>query len=413
MTRIVAVLLCVSGLCLIVCGTKRANNALADPPVRVARGGDPDVREKFLEIERIARLPEAEQAEEIPRLYRELAPRYMSPVIEMILSSYRENILDKGNYGSPGGDHHTAWAQQMTEAESELTPEEVADKMDGGLWLNVAARVRAIQILKEHEELTAELIEADLDSGGEPELGRACGTIGSLQIKTFTDRLLSLYMENDGECDHARNTLMFLGDDSIIDPLMERMKAEPEFLTQCAGFFQSSQWREPADPLFLTLLDSSDQEIRYAAVRAVYECSDPLLADHIVKMAGEEDVRMRSAAAYLGGNLPTESFTDVRDNMLPLLSDEDESIRIDAIVCFSHQEDPAAGPIIIEMLRRDEMSEQHKVYIMQSMSRLVGDTCGYYMHEWGPERRGNREAIQKFVEKMGELQGKDVRPLTF
>jgi hypothetical protein len=403
MTRFVAVLLCVSGLCLTVHGAKRAKDALAAPPVQVARAMDEDAREKFLEIERIARLPDTEQAEEVPRFYRELAPRYMSPVIEMILSSYRENILDSTKFGFPGGDHHTAWAQQMTEAESELTPEEVADKMGGGLWLNVAARVRAIQILKEHEELTAELIEQDLDSGGAVELGRACGTIGSLEIITFTDRLLSLYMESDGECDHARNTLLFLGDDSIIEPLMERVKAEPEFLSQCAGFFQSSQWREPADPLFLTLLDSSDAEIRYAAVRAVYECSDPKLAEHVVKMAGEEDVRMRSAAAYLGGNLPTESFAVVRKDLLQLLRDDDESIRVDAIVCFSHQEDPAAGPVIVEMLNRDEMSEQHKVYIMQSMHRLVDDTCGYYMHEWGPNRRGNLEAIQEFEERLVEM----------
>ena len=40
-----------------------------------------------------------------------------------------------------------------------MTAEEVADRLQIGLWLNVAARARAIQVLQLHPDDTAALLE--------------------------------------------------------------------------------------------------------------------------------------------------------------------------------------------------------------------------------------------------------------
>ena len=139
----------------------------------MARPMDNNARRQFVAIERIARLPMSEQAKQLPHLYKDLAPHYMNPFIEGILSSYPDNILDRTKFGGPGGDHTTRWAQQLADAAEGMSPEQVADKLEIGLWLNVAARAHAIQVFKKHADATAALLDADLKSGGKQAVNRA------------------------------------------------------------------------------------------------------------------------------------------------------------------------------------------------------------------------------------------------
>jgi HEAT repeat protein len=362
--------------------------------------GAADARDRFLVIERIARLPAAEQAKELPRFYRELAPRYMNPVIEGILSSTPTNILDPNP--ANGFDGNTAiWAKQLAEAASELSPEEVADKLKVGLYLNVAARARALQVLKAHAKATEALIQEDLKSGQKASVSRAASTIDSLQWRTFTDQLLAIYLADDEEM--ARNVGSALGrDQATLRPLLARVEKEPKFLVRCAGLLQGILWRKPAEPLLLKLLDSPDAEVRYHAGHAVYECRDPKLAAPTVKFAQEKEPRFRIVAAYLASNLPADEFTAVRKDLVSLLNDPDEAVRFEALRCFAQQKDLAACPVILELLMRNHPGPagQREITVMQSLAALTGQQFGYDMHNWGPGTPGNQQAIRQFQDWM-------------
>ncbi|MBC8873488.1 MAG: HEAT repeat domain-containing protein [Planctomycetes bacterium] len=368
-----------------------------DPPAsRLARPRDGDARQQFLDIERIARLSMSDQVKQLPHLYKDLAPRYMNSAIEGILSSHPDHILDRTRFGGPGGDRTTRWAQQLAEAASRMSPEQVADKLESRLWLSVAARARAIQVLKKHADATAQLIDADLKSGVKQEVARASATILALELPSFVDRLLAMYMDDADVPREVYRTLLFMRNVSIVRPLLERVEEDPKFLVRCAGLFQGPLHGKPAEPTLLKLLESPDKEIRYHAVYALYACRDPKLAPQAVKLAGEKEPRFRSAAAQLASNLPADSFAAVRDKLLRLLNDEDETVRFKALRCFAEQKDLAAGPVILKLLKQDQISRQYRVTVMQSMSKLAGSTFNYRQHTWGPGTPGNTRAIEKF-----------------
>ena len=372
-----------------------SSEIVAARPPKGARPMDADARQQFLAIERLARLPMPEQAKQLPRLYKDLAPRYMNLMVEGLLSVSRPHILDPGNFDGPGGNTAT-WAGQLADAASEMTPEQVADKLEIGLWLNVAARARAIEVFKKHADATAALIEAGLKSKQTQSVERAAATILALDLRAFTDRLLTMYIEDADPPEEIFRTLLFLRDPPILRPLLEEVGKDPKFLVRCAGLFQGPLYREPAEPLLLELLKSSNTEIRYGAVRALYECSDEKLAQPAVELASEKETRLRSAAAQFASNLPQDSFEAVRGKLLPLLSDKEESVRFAALRCFCQQKDLAAGPVIIELLRRDQIADQYEVTVMQAMSKLAGSTFNYSLHNWGPGTSRNRRAIEKF-----------------
>ena len=58
--------------------------------------------------------------------------------------------------------------------------------------------------------------------------------------------------------------------------------------------------------------------------------------------------------------------------------------------------DLAAGPILVDAMRKETLNEQHKVDVMQSLVAFAGQQWGYDMHNWGPDGRGNGEAIAEF-----------------
>ena len=369
--------------------------------VRPARATDADARNRFLAIERIARLPEAEQAKELPRFYRELAPRYMNPVVTDILSAAPTNILDRDPANGFRG-NTAIWAKQLAEAASNLTAEQAADNLGIALWLNVASRARAIQVLEAHAKATEALIQEDLKSGQKAAVQRAAQTILALDLRSFTGQLLAMFQAEDETSEYAGRALLFMRDPAIVQPLLARVEKDPKFLARCAGHFQGPLWRKPAEPLLLKLLDSPDAEVRYYAGYAVYECRDPKLAAPAVKFAREKEPRFRKTAAYWASNLPADEFTAVRKDLVSLLNDRDEAVRFEALRCFAQQKDLAACPVILELLMRDPAGPagQHYVTVMQALAALSGQQFGYDMHNWGPGTPRNQQAIRQFQDWM-------------
>jgi len=350
-------------------------------------------RGRFLEIEHIARLPKAEQAGHLERLYAELAPRYMNEFVTGILSVYPRHILNRDIKHFDGNSER--WAQELADAAAELSPAEVADKLERPLWQNVAARARAMQVFNNHGAAVTALIEADLASREKVRVARAAGTILTLKLRDFTDDLLDLFLANEEASEATYHALLSMRDPRIVKPLLAKVEKNHAVLIRCAGLLQAPYYRKPAEPLLLKLLESPDKELRYGAIRAVYECRDPRLAPLIVKFAGDEESRFRVAAAYMARKLPNDAFRSVREQLLPLLRDEDEAVRMGALQSFARQKDPAAGPVILELLRRDRLGASAGGDVIQALSALAGDTFGYDMHNWGPAKRGNRDAIRR------------------
>lgn len=148
--------------------------------------------------------------------------------------------------------------------------------------------------------------------------------------------------------------------------------------------------------MLLKLLDSPDPELRHHAAYAMEECVDSRLAKPAVRLARETNSESRFVAAHIVARLPGAAFKEARAGLLPLLSDKDDRVRYYALLRFSQRKDLAAGPVILETLRRGQFSEQYTVWVMQAMSALSGNTWNYDSHEWGPARLGNQTAIAQF-----------------
>lgn len=378
---------------------------------------DVDSREGFLAIERIARLPAADQAKELDHLYHELAPPYMNFMLESILSSAPGNILDRNPANGFNG-NDALWASQLANAASKLSPEEVADKLQHRMWLDIASRARALQVFKAHAKPIEALIRADLKSGQKQSVSRACDVIQSLDLKTFTDQLLALMLAGGETSEPANNALLFGHDPAIVQPLLARVDRDPKLLIRCSGLFQGPLSRKPADTRLLNLLDSPDADVRYHAGYALCECSDPKLSGMVSKFAQEDEPRFRTTAAYIATHQAPDVFATMRKDLAPLLHDKDEEVRFAALRCFSQHKDAASGPVILEMLKSEHAGAagQGEVVIMQALDAFAGEQFGYDMHNWGPRTRGNQQAIQEFEAWMkqpnhaGERDGADALP---
>ncbi|UCF16780.1 MAG: hypothetical protein JSW59_04815 [Phycisphaerales bacterium] len=375
---------------------------------------DTQAREPFLEIERIARLPRDEQISQLPRLYRDLAPRYMSPFITGIISSYRSNILEHGSSGGPGGDHFSRWSGQLSEAAKKLTPEVVADKIGSRMWLRVAARVRCLQVFKDHPTRMMELIDSDLDSGKADRVGRAASTILALELRSYSKRLLDMFLAESADpqvrdtsnraiSKPVRRTLLFMHDPAIIPVLLEKVKQNPRVLIHVSGLFQHNLYGKPVNPMLFNLISSQDREVKYHAAYALAECKDAKLTPVAAEFAADRESRFRWLGGHWSASLPRESFLSIRSDLMPLLKDKEQDVFKQALRCFARHKDPEAGKIILDLLKKNEISSQLKVTVMQCFSEMAGSNFGYYMHKWGPGYGRNSEAIEKFENWLKDL----------
>jgi hypothetical protein len=376
--------------------TTRPAARIANAETKGEAFANPDARQRFLAVERFARLPLPQQAERMPEFYKGLPPRSLGMFVEGILSSSPHDILNRYQKGDAYDGNTGRWAQQLADAASRMSAEQVADNLKDRLWLDVASRARALWILKQHPIITSNLVVADLESRDTNAIQRAATVILALELKNFTSQLLEMWMANDELSESVWTALLFSRDPAMVKPLLERVNKDPKFLIRCAGLFQGPLHNQPAEPVLLKLLDSPDPEIRYSAAYALEECLDSRLAQPAVRLAGDTDSKSRFVAAHMVAKLPEASFKEARSGLLPLLSDKDEQVRYYALLSFGRRKDLAAGPVILEALRLEKLPEQYKIWVMQSMSALSGGTWNYYMHEWGPARPDNQKAIERF-----------------
>jgi hypothetical protein len=211
-------------------------------------------RQAFLEVARIARLSDAAQREQVPRLYREIYPA---------LQEYMAHLIP---YRVPPG--------------AGLSAEELADLVElAGGWGAVAeeARRRSREILGRHPEATGALVRADFQASTADSLRRALLVVSSLRMKEFFDETLGAFQSAPPALvDPAAYALRDLDDPRAIEPLLRKYPAHPTVYFEILRHLQRNR---PPHPLLVKLREDRDPEIRwqasYALAEATYQQAAP------------------------------------------------------------------------------------------------------------------------------------------
>lgn len=374
----------------------RARPALAQSrPPSAPTQRDLDARASFLEVERFARLPQAEQVQQFSAFYRTIAPSHISSVALMILSSFPADLLNRETHVFDPNNYQTHWDQQLQDATAKLTPEQVADNLAISLWLKVASHIRTRALLTKHVDALAVLVKQDLTANDLATVERGCTVIAELRLLQFTPQMLALYLADTPLSKPAYTALVWLRDPATVALLLAEIQKDPKTIIRHAGLFHGPLSDRPAEPQLVKLLDSADPDIRHGAAYALYQCTDATLAQPIAKLATDADPRLPTDSLFLAQRLPGEAFVTIRADLAPLLSSPDQDVRLTAITCFAKHKDLLAGPPILAMLKLDHLETGAQVTIMQALNALAESSFGYDMHNWGPPT--NRKAIQEFT----------------
>jgi len=112
-------------------------------------------------------------------------------------------VIDRHREDDPYDGSTTLWAQQLVEAASKMSPEQVAGKLEDLMWLTVAAQVRSFQVLADHVGATSALVVTDLKSRDKAAVERACRVIVALDLNAFTSEIKVIAAEDEDLAIHA------------------------------------------------------------------------------------------------------------------------------------------------------------------------------------------------------------------
>jgi hypothetical protein len=202
----------------------------------------------FLDVERVARRSEADQRDEIPRLYREVYPK---------LRGYLAHLQP---YGLPIGEG--------------LTVEQLAERIEqeaGWGWLAEGARRRARDVLGRHRGLVVRLVREDFETGGPEALDRAVRTVGDLRLWELLNQTVHVLQTGPEElADAAAYALRDLNDPRAIEPLIRK---DPQRPTKYLELLRCLQRNRPPHPLLVNLLKSGNATVRRQAAYALEEAA--------------------------------------------------------------------------------------------------------------------------------------------
>ncbi len=375
---------------------------------------------RFVVIERIARLPATEQAQKIPELYKEIAWPILNACEEFRFRAMRDNILDpatkrRGNsFGHFDMSLANRWAAQLTAAQKDLTPEEMANRIGMSyMFLNGAAWSRTIVLLEAHPKITASLIDADLRSDDALIVRRALDALRCLRWQQYNPRVLELlWSENKEIHGFASDYLAESPDNFVKEKLLEKLRADPRSIERSGAIFYSLLAGRTVEPAVLALLESPDDKIRERAAWAVRHCLDPAIGPHAARLASDANAQTRLAVANMIFSLPEETFKSIRNQLLPLLKDENLDVRYLAAYGFAQRRDVVAGPVILHALKQPLTDEQYQGNISLALlefEEMAERRFVYPQTEWGPANARNKKTIEEFERWLSE-RGLQVAP---
>ncbi len=377
--------------------------AHAETHEELVRQRTSEQRALFVEVERIARLPSADQTAHIPHLYHDLVPA----------------LVNRYYPAASVPNHRWLFRDAAT-----LSPEALADQLAGehGNYplLYEASRLRCLDLLTEHQQHVKPLVKADLESGNARAVLRALGLLDKLRWTEFVDGVIAVFQQanrhelveteppvddnrpwltdvakptNEGVAALVPYVLRELNDPKAIRVLLDADPHPPvtyfEILRHlCRGRLE--------DPGLLKLLESPDPEVRWRAAYALEESGDPALLPFVERLTSDPDARVRQAAVEMGRSLPEPAATTIWPRLVALHNDSDRMVRFHVAMMFGSKGDAICATTLHALVTEGALGSGYISTLIQLMHTVTGTYFDYDLSQ-PPTTQVNRVAMERFA----------------
>jgi len=309
----------------------------------------------WLEVDRIARMPDPQRAAQTPHVYRDIfADLYK-----------RFYALDNwmGVFVGP-----------LDEYEKRRTPEE---QMKGGMhpgYPNMFAQRISLMLFSAYPQQTEPLILQDLRSTDPGSIARGLKVSSEMRESVlpglFDD--LQRISFSDGQCsDEALMTLIVYSAHppayyrpsspgksftpsskavGLIPLLVPRFQKEPQ---RYVGALVELLPYAPAPKELLADLNwwNWNTSLRQYALSALSASRDLLPTAYIIKLAGDRDPKMRGWSITLGFQKRRQDFSQLKPALAKLLDDPEWDVRRSAALQFAARQDPICAATLLQLLK--------------------------------------------------------------
>jgi len=307
----------------------------------------------WLEVDHIARMPDAQRAAQIPHVYRD------------IFSDLHKRFYALDNW-------MMVFVGPLDGYEKSRSPEE---QMKVGMqpgYPNMFAQRISLMLFDAYPQQTEPLILHDLRSTDPGSIARglkvSSGMRESVLPGLFDD--LQRISFSDGQCsDEALMTLIVYSAHppayyqpsgpgksftpsskalGLIPLLVARFQNEPQ---RYVGALVEVLPYAPAPKDLLADLNSWNTNLRLYALSALSASRDLLPAAYIIKLAGDRDPKMRGWSITLGFQKRRQDFDKLKSALAKLLDDPEWYVRRSAALQFAARQDPICAATLLQLLK--------------------------------------------------------------
>ncbi len=332
------------------------------------------VKESFILIEEIWKLPDTEKQKRIIIIYKEAVPSiYFVPFADPYIPS------------------------QVMNPPPNLEQNELAEWYSNNLRLSQFMRYtrsRGLALLKENLLTTKLLIDKDLESEEIRDKERALTYISEFKLNEYVKKVIHIFLNVSELETKAAYTIRDLDYYYGIAHLIEK----PPNPTKYFEILRNLQKGKRPYKGLIALLDSPNYEIRWRAAYSLAESGDSSLVPYVKRLVKDNHPEVRRQVASMGFLLQGDDYEKVYNDLVGLLDDSDRSVRRDVVCSFAWRKDSICARELLNLLRDSTMEETWHSNIWQAMHNLTGTYWGYYhgSDAWKPDTENNKKAIEKF-----------------
>lgn len=302
----------------------------------------------WLEVDRIARMPDPQRAAQIPHVYRD------------IFADLHKRWYALDNWMIRLG--------RLDEYREAKTPEQWAKVGMQPGYPNMFSQGIALTLFIGYPQQTQPLILQDLRSTDPEAISRGIYVAGRMQESAFPDLFddLRRISFSDGPCaDEALQSLVsyslnfrfpILGTSAapssraldLVPLLVPRFQKQPE---RYARSLRELLRFAPAPKTLLADLDSSDVNLRRNALFALADNQEPIPTRYVLELAADRDPKMRVWSIGLGFQNRRSDFNLLRPTFAKLMDDPEFDVRLAATKNFAAQGDPICASPLLRLLK--------------------------------------------------------------
>jgi len=321
----------------------------------------------WIEVDRIARMPDPQRATQIPHVYRDifadLHKRWYAldnwMILPVRLDGYRKSKAPEQRVkaGFPG-------------------------------YPNMFSQGIALGLFIGYPQQTQPLILQDLRSADPEAISRGIYVAGHMQESAFPDLFddLKKISFSDGPCaDEALQSLVgyslnfrfpILGKSvtpssralDLVPLLVPRFQKQPE---RYARSLRELLRFAPPPKALLADLDSSDANLRRNALFALADNKEPIPTRYILQLAADRDPKMRAWSIGLGFEKRRSDFSLLKPTLARLMSDPEFDVRLAATKDFAAQGDPICASPLLGLLKEVYRTENGEFFALTMSADAV------------------------------------------